>query len=440
MSDSEWNLDDEESKKAFTIQGDVPVNISDTGKIEEDKPAKQETSGYEPEDTRKENISRVGEELLNRQLAKEPSKMESQQISRGDVRDVAAKGAGTMKAGQVAKSDIRGTQTSQLSRLEAAAKGETPSLAEMAAKKQGDRALAQQLAMAAGARGGQAAVARRTAAQQQAAIGQDIAATAAQARLQEQQQAEQLLAGAAGQARGQDIDVSTTQAQLDTQAAAANLTAETQAADRDLRAQLANQGVDLNVLKDNAARGDATALANIQAELQKLGMDNNMIQAYLDNEVTMRGQDMGLAQIESSEKLARKQAQAQREAAYIGTAGTLFSTLMAASDINAKENIEKRDIGKALAGDRLTDFLNSLDTYNYNYKEPEKHGEGEQTSVMAQDLEKSDIGQKAVSEDIEGIKRVDYSKLLPEMLAANVDANKRISELEKALLAKKKGK
>ena len=58
---------------------------------------------------------------------------------------------------------------------------------------------------------------------------------------------------------------------------------------------------------------------------------------------------------------------------------------------------------------------------------------------MAQDLEKSDIGKKAVIETDEG-KMVDYSKLLPELLAATAQTHKKVSALEEALLAKKKAK
>jgi hypothetical protein len=106
-------------------------------------------------------------------------------------------------------------------------------------------------------------------------------------------------------------------------------------------------------------------------------------------------------------------------------------TYMQSSDINLKKDIN-------LSGDRLDDFLNKLEAYDYDYKDS-KYGEGRQTSVMAQDLEKSDIGKKAIIETEEG-KMVDYSKLLPEMLAATASTHKRISKLEEALLAKTRKK
>ncbi len=113
----------------------------------------------------------------------------------------------------------------------------------------------------------------------------------------------------------------------------------------------------------------------------------------------------------------------------LGTAAMAYATY--ASDINLKKDI-------SLSGDRLTDFLNKLDAYDYDYKD-EKHGKGRQTSVIAQDLEKSDIGKKAVIETDEG-KMVDYSKLLPELLAAAAQTHKKVTKLEEALLAKKKKK
>ena len=103
----------------------------------------------------------------------------------------------------------------------------------------------------------------------------------------------------------------------------------------------------------------------------------------------------------------------------------------AASDEDLKENTKADN-------SRLSKFLDSLDVYDYDYKD-QKHGKGRQTSVMAQDLEKSEIGKKAIRETPEG-KMVDYAKLLPEMLAANVSSHKRIMKLEDALKAKRKGK
>jgi hypothetical protein len=398
----------------------------------------------------------------------------------------------------------------------------------MQAKRAGERALAQQLAMAAGATGGQAALARRTAARQQAQIGADIAATSAQARLAERLQAQQQLGQVAGEARqmdlarekaqqdadlkaqmqnqGVDLDVFKANMEGENKIALANLAERQTARDAELRADLANQGVDLDVEKQNAAAGNAAALANLKAEtenidrelkaamgnqaatldvlkqnaaagnqaaienlnaaLEKAGLDDAMQKAFMQNELGLSlesiaaterrkasrlGQKTTLAQMGERRDLAaagmktgitqnimqaqlglgqsQQAAQAQQTAAGIGAAGQLAAAYF--SDINLKKDIN-------LSGDRLDDFLNKLESYDYDYKDS-NHGEGRQTSVMAQDLEKSDIGKKAIIETEDG-KMVDYSKLLPEMLAATAKTHKRISKLEEALLAKSRKK
>jgi len=495
--------------------------------------------------------------------------MTAVQANRADVANVAAgtvqgmqagqidrSRIGNVQAGQLGTSDFRGTQVDLAASLQAQAAGTAPSIAEMQAKRQGDRALAQQLAMQAGATGSQAALARRQAARGQAQISADIAATSAQTRLAEQRQAQEQLAQVSSQARQQDVtagiaqqeadlkaqmqnqgvdlDVFKTNLETESRAALANLNARQADRDAKLRADLANQGVDLDILKQNAAAGNAAALANLknetanmdrelkaamgnqaatldilkqnaaagnaaaasnlQAALTKAGMDDAMQTAYMQNEVglsmkqidILEGRKAGAIDLhkglyeakqrrimglegmkqageqavygqrmaterqivggEYGKAAADSAAAAQQQAGGLGGLATLgaayFSSggggevAAAASDINLKKNIKKKDIGTELTGDRLTDFLEKLDAYDYDYKD-EKYGEGRQTSVMAQDLEASEIGKKAVIETPEG-KMVNYGKLLPEMLAATAQTHKRINKLEEALLKKKK--
>lgn len=86
------------------------------------------------------------------------------------------------------------------------------------------------------------------------------------------------------------------------------------------------------------------------------------------------------------------------------------------SDENEKKNIEMAD------GD-IDNFLDSLTNYKYEYKDP-KNGEGEQFSVMAQDMEKTPAGKSMVVYDEFGRKNIDYGKGMGVMLSAL----KRLSE------------
>jgi hypothetical protein len=179
----------------------------------------------------------------------------------------------------------------------------------MQAKQQGDRALAAQLAMNAGKSGSASPLALRTAAQNQASIGADIAAQSGMLRLQEQQQAQKALGDFTTGVRGQDINMAQSQADLDNQANLANLSAATADADRTLKANLANQGVDLDVLKTNAAAGNAAAQANLSAELTKMGLDDNMQMAFLQNQLGMTKiqaeAQIAEAKIKSDESIAQ---------------------------------------------------------------------------------------------------------------------------------------
>jgi len=208
--------------------------------------------------------------------------------------------------------------------------------------------------------------------------------------------------------------------------------------ERSLRANLANQGVDLDVLKTNAAAGNQMAIAELQAQLQKLGMDDAMAQTYINTALSKAGIESGAGQFTTSTILQQRQAQKDADAKMLGAAiqggATAAAAAMstpatpAASDVNLKKDIKPSE-------DKVFSFLDALKAYDYKYKDP-KFGEGDQTSVMAQDLEKSEIGQKAVLDTPEG-KMVDYQQLLPAMLASEAKNHERITELEKALHSRK---
>lgn len=103
-------------------------------------------------------------------------------------------------------SQFQAGQGEQIERLQAIARGEAPSLAEMQARRSGEQNLAAAIAQMQTAGGGiNPALAARQIGRQRAEIGQDIASQAAQARLAEQRQAEGALTGALGSARGGDI-------------------------------------------------------------------------------------------------------------------------------------------------------------------------------------------------------------------------------------------
>lgn len=99
------------------------------------------------------------------------------------------------------------------------------------------------------------------------------------------------------------------------------------------------------------------------------------------------------------------------------------------SDERLKENINP-------AEDQLTDFMNNLGVYSYEYKPEVKNlegaGHGRYVSPMAQEFEKSEIGRSAVITDPKsGYKKVDYGRLMGVQTAALALLNHKYNKLEK---------
>lgn len=100
---------------------------------------------------------------------------------------------------------LQQSQLGQIQQLQGIANGNHQGAGELAAMRQTQNAMAGQQALAHAQRGGNAALAYRNAANNTAAMGLAGAGMAQQAGMQDQMQAHQMLTGAMGQARGQDI-------------------------------------------------------------------------------------------------------------------------------------------------------------------------------------------------------------------------------------------
>lgn len=99
------------------------------------------------------------------------------------------------------------------------------------------------------------------------------------------------------------------------------------------------------------------------------------------------------------------------------------------SDERQKKEIERLSPSeKAISSD-----LSKLTPYEYEYKNPDMlgAGHGKHVSPMAQDLEGTKLFSGAVSEDENGVKRVDYAKAFGGMLAGMGLMQKEINNLKK---------
>ncbi len=300
----------------------------------------------------------------------------------GKIDKEAGKIAGAEQA--VKTADVRGTEEAQrgataqqavgglITDLQAQAKGQGPSLAGAQLQSAQDRGLAQQLAAAQTQRAGGAST-QRNLLRSQAEQNQQLAQQAAQARMQEQQSAQQQL----GQVSGQE---------------------------RALASQLA-----------------------LQYQQQGFNQAQAQQQALLDLERLKVQQETGLA----GERTAASGLGAAAGGGLLSGIGNLLGAGDLFSDKELKQDIKKidKESGK---------FLDALQSYSYNYKDPSGPGKAEGTryGIMAQDLEKSEMGKSLVKDTIHG-KSVDTIQGFGAVLAAQSSMHKRIKQLESNLKKKK---
>jgi len=157
----------------------------------------------------------------------------------------------------------RANQMALANRLQGISTGQQAGAGELAAQRQGARAIGQQMGMARMQRGGNAALAARGAARNAGNIGLATSGQAQQAAMGDQQMANQTLTGLMGQGRQQDIDIAGQNAQLQQGMSMANLSAQ-------------NQRV-----FQQAGLDQSTSLANMQSKLSTMGMNDQAALAYM---------------------------------------------------------------------------------------------------------------------------------------------------------------
>lgn len=289
------------------------------------------------------------------------------------------------------------------------ATGQAPSLAQLQFAQALQAQQREQASLAASARGGglARAAAQRAAAQNSASMGQNSAGMAAALRLQEQQQALAGYSGLANAMRGQD---------------------------QGTRGQdLGQMGEDAKIAGLQAGFDDAQKARNdaYQLGLENMGMGvRGMQQAgtLARQNAIMQGQatEAGISSNAMSNATQASIANDARTDRYV-TAGVSAGAAMLPlllSDEQAKKDIRPAD-GK------VSSFLEALRATDYRYKDPDTPvtSPGRHASVMAQDLEKSELGRRMVHDTPEG-KVVDYKEGFATMLASMAALNDRVGELE----------
>ena len=182
------------------------------------------------------------------------------------------------------------------------------------------------------------------------------------------------------------------------------------------------------------------------------GQSANLLQQQLQGKAGMMGgqvdmtgaqlQDVVAQQNQAFEKdMAEKGFAMQNQAAaanrpqspstmdqVMGLAQTVapYAAMAAFSDKNLKKNVRSAKDKDLLSSVEIDGFLGTLSPKQYNYKD-KNHGEGKQVGIMAQDLEKTQLGKQMVENTPEG-KQVNFGKGLGLVMASQARLNERLNK------------
>ena len=180
---------------------------------------------------------------------------------------------------------------------------------------------------------------------------------------------------------------------------------------------------------------DGLAMANYEGQKELYGLEAEIDQNQVQNDLTLMGFDLQreLAELDAATqtKIAeltaswrRAQGDAEKQAALVGAMGTVIAGIgsAAVSDVKAKTNISP-------GAGQVEAFLDALNEYKYEYKDPQGDQAGMFVGVMAQDLEKTPMGASFVKDTPAG-KQVDYGHGLAAILASQANIHDRLRHLE----------
>lgn len=312
-------------------------------------------------------------------LVKGPEKVNPQIANKGyfniakEVKPAQEEYANLLANSKTNQQAVSPFQTAALTQMGQAATGQGPSLAEAQLKAAQDRNLAQQMAVIQAGRGGNAALNQRTALQQGAAGGRDLAQQAVIQRLQERD----------------------------------NFLNQANLANANVRADVGQKlNVDLMPKRELQGWEQARVGAVNQAQATNAQAQNQLTGALTGGAASLLG---GMAS---------------------GGTGFFAKPEVAAPAAAASDKNVKKDIKSANKDMRA--FLDVLSASGYKYKDTESPNtaEGQRYGVMAQDLEKSKVG-KSMVKDTENGKEVDYGQGLGALLASQAALHKRLEKIEK---------
>lgn len=287
-------------------------------------------------------------------------------------------------------------QNESIKMLQGAAAGSAPSVSEAQLVAAMNRAAATQMGIAAGARGADALAMQREAAITAGQQGLEAGAAAAAGRAAEMTGAREALAGAVGQARGQDIDLYTKLAGLKAQRD--NLELELTAA--------ANEGNQNRV-----------------AELQKLKLQLQTAETIANGELMLKARGLDL-QAELGRRGLTQQWAIAMENNDTSTLNAIIQGITTGAGIAFKASDERLKTNvSAVPNDKLGDFANRIAEaiYTYDRKDTGKSEVGTMAQTVAG---AGPLGQEVTGEVMPGVMGVDYGRLATLMAAAALRSQK----------------
>jgi hypothetical protein len=228
------------------------------------------------------------------------------------------------------------------------------------------------------------------------------------------------------------LQATTTEAQMRQQAALANAGATNERSGQQAaltqQAALANAGAANDRSARQAALTQQAGEANLGAATtfagQRIQDRQNAMSNVLD--ASRQQSDANRAILDATE--AGKARRAQLAGSLIGAAGQAGAAA-AVSDRRAKTDIVDL-LRSDEHGDPLGAFLSRLHPYAYRYRDP-ADGEGPRVGVMAQDLERTPVGETMVTEDATGKKQIDTAAAVGVTLAALAKMRQEMDDMKR---------
>jgi len=319
-------------------------------------------------------------------------------------------------------------QTQNIDALTAQSQGQGPSLSQNMLQDATDRNIKQIQGSVASQRGVPVGQAARTIAYATGAAGQQSASDAANMRLQEQMAAREQLTNALAQTRGQSSATGqgATSARMDATAKTGDMQGNVRSQDLNSQ-QMATQDKQYQQgLSSNISEADRAANMNLESLKGGGTLQAGLANQQASEKAINRGNEMlgnvGGAIVDLYGGALAK-----------GAAGAVKSTQDNSNMARGSDEKMKTNISDSLK--EINSFLDSIDAHKYEYKEEMKNkdigGEGVYFSPMAQEIEKTQVGESMVKETPEG-KVVDYGKAGGVTLASLSVLNERLKKLEKA--------